>query len=60
MSGFEFLQCSLLSNWFGSQPYSLTRKEASILSFEIHEGPLFIESEENDLAKSPISASLAT
>lgn len=60
MSGFEFLQCSLLSNWFGSQPYPLTGKEANILSFEIHEGSLFIESEENYLANSPISASLAT
>lgn len=47
-------------NWFGSQPYPLTGKEANILSFEIHEGSLFIESEENDLADSPISTSLAT
>ena len=60
MSRFIFLQCLLFSNWFGSQSYSLTEKGANILSSEILEGPLFIESEENDLANPPIYTSLAT
>lgn len=60
MSGFVFLQCFSLSDWFGSQPYSLSGKEANILSFEILEGPLFTESEGNDLANPPIAKSFAT
>ena len=59
MSGFVFLRCLLLSNLFESQLYSLTEKEANILFFEILEGPLFIEREENDLANPPISKSIA-
>lgn len=53
MSGSVFIQCLLLSNWFARQPYSSTENKANFLSFEILEGPLFIESEENDFANSP-------
>lgn len=54
-----FLQHLLLSNLFEIQLYSLTKKEANIFFFEILEGPLFIESKENDLADPPLSKSIA-